>query len=404
MINISDLISDTQLDSSIQFSHPHSVNLSKPKAVLLTGATGFLGAYLLAELLQKTQAKIYCLVRASDAEQGRLRLKKQLQFYLLWQEAFSASIVPLVGDLSQPRLALSEKHFTELASEIDVIYHNGAQVNAMYPYERLKASNVLGTQEILRLASLKQTKAVHFVSTLAIFFSDRYCGNVVRESDVVEIDEGLKGGYKQSKWVAEALVKEAQKRGLPATIYRPGRVLGDSKNGIVDKFNDLLCNLLQGGIHLGSFPTVQTHLNIIPVDYASQAIVYLSQQERSFGKAFHLSNPHSISWQKLWQSVVSLGYSLEEVAYQQWVDEISYRAKEKGRKPLYLVLQHLLRSPIYIFSEKPHFDVEKTQTALACTSIQCPAMDEKLLGTYLSYFQKNKDIPLPRIRNASDTV
>jgi len=399
MMSVSDLMADTCLDPSIEFSHPSSSSLTQPKAIFLTGATGFLGAWLLAGLLQKTDATVYCLVRADNAEQGKARLKQQLQFYALWQESVGARIIPVIGDLSKPRLALSESHFTGLASKIDVIYHSGAQVNAMYSYERLKDSNVLGTQEILRLAGLKRTKAVHFISTLAVFFSDRYCGNVVYESDIVEIDVGLKGGYKQSKWVAEALVKEAQQRGLPATIYRLGRVLGDQKNGIMTKFGDLLCNLLQGGIHLEAFPTIQTQLNVIPVDYVSQAIIHLSQQAHSFGKAFHLSNPQSISWQALWKIVVASGYPLQEINYQQWVDKINHRAKTQRKNPLYLVLQHLLRSPIYMFSEKPHCNVQQTQTELVKAALNCPPVDKKLLGTYLRYFQNNNDIPLPKNRN-----
>jgi len=401
-MSIPDLKAEAVLDSTIQFPHPLCANWAQPKAVFLTGATGFLGVYLLDELLRQTSADIYCLIRGDtqrarcDADAAKARLKRQLQFYGLfqaWEKAFQERVIPVVGDLSKARFALSEGAFGELAGQIEVIYHNGAQVNVMYPYARLKASNVLGTQEILRLAGLKQTKPVHFISTLGVFFSDAYCERVVLESDIANADSSLKGGYKQSKWVAEELVRLAKKRGLPATIYRPGRIWGDRQSGIMTRFSDLLCNLLQVCIHLGKFPAVETTLNIIPVDYASQAIVHLAQQERSFGQVFHLCNPQPIEWKKMWQIVSSFAYPLQEISYQQWAHEVKRQATQQRKNKLYSILRHLLRSPIYMFAKKPQFDARQTQAALADASIVCPSIDAKLMATYLSYFQESGYIP-----------
>ncbi|MFM6899326.1 MAG: thioester reductase domain-containing protein, partial [Microcystis panniformis] len=216
--------------------------------ILLTGATGFLGAYLLEELLQKTSADIYCLVRCSNIEEGKNRLQKNLEFYSLWQDDFNSRIVPIVGDLGKPLFGLSQLAFEGLAAIIDIIYHNGAWVNSARPYSTLKPVNVLGTQEVLRLASREQTKPVHFVSTLGVFLGD----NQEEIGRITEMDSpnfvNLQGGYRQSKWVAEQLVMVAQKRGLPACIYRPSRIIGNSKTGINGNFQDFLCILLKGCI------------------------------------------------------------------------------------------------------------------------------------------------------------
>jgi acyl carrier protein len=136
-----------------------------PSAIFLTGATGFLGSFLLYELLQQTQADIYCLVRAETIDSGKKKILSSLKSYLLWDESFSQRIIPAIGDLSKPLLGLSKTLFQQLAGQVDVIYHNGALVNSTYPYSVLKASNVLGTQEVLRLASLVRVKPVHFTST-----------------------------------------------------------------------------------------------------------------------------------------------------------------------------------------------------------------------------------------------
>jgi len=141
------------------------------RILLLTGATGFVGAFLLRELLLQTQAEIYCLVRSDDAESAKKRIQSSLEYYSIWDEHLSYRIIPIVGDLAQPLLGLSEEQFREIASQIDVIYHNGAFVKFTYPYSVLKLSNVLGTQEILRLASQIKLKPVHFVSTISVFSS-----------------------------------------------------------------------------------------------------------------------------------------------------------------------------------------------------------------------------------------
>ncbi|MFM6306724.1 MAG: SDR family oxidoreductase, partial [Dolichospermum sp.] len=148
-------------------------------------ATGFLGAYLLSELLHKTTADIYCLTRCINREDGKNRLQKDLEFYLLWEETFSDRIIPVVGDLSQPLLGLSEEDFKKLAKTIDIIYHNGAYVNSARPYSSLKPANVLGTQEVIRLASILQTKPIHFTSTLGFFFNDTNLENKkIIETDI----------------------------------------------------------------------------------------------------------------------------------------------------------------------------------------------------------------------------
>jgi len=168
------LQAEAVLNPSIQFNNPLSKNLKAPKSIFLTGATGFLGAYLLEELLQKTTADIYCLIRTSDVVSGQNRIKKHLQLYSLWQEKLSSRIIPVVGDLAQPLFGLTKEHFHELANQIDIIYHNGAWVNSACPYSTLKPTNVLGTQEVLYLASLSQTKPVHFISTVGIFFNSAF--------------------------------------------------------------------------------------------------------------------------------------------------------------------------------------------------------------------------------------
>jgi FlaA1/EpsC-like NDP-sugar epimerase len=150
--SVADFELEARLDPTIQFPHPIVTNISRSGKIFLTGATGLLGANLLGEFLRNTGAVVYCLVRSKGIDDGRTLLRQRLQFYALWNQSFESRIVPLVGDLEQPRFGLSETQFRTLAESADVIYHCGADVNLLYPYKRLKAVNVLGTQEVLHLA------------------------------------------------------------------------------------------------------------------------------------------------------------------------------------------------------------------------------------------------------------
>jgi myxalamid-type nonribosomal peptide synthetase MxaA len=96
-------------------------------------------------------------------------LKKNLGYYQLWDDSFASRVRIVTGNLDRPRFGLSDEQFDSLASELDVIYHNGAMVNFVYPYHALKPVNVDSTQDVLRLASTGKLKPVHFISSLSVF-------------------------------------------------------------------------------------------------------------------------------------------------------------------------------------------------------------------------------------------
>ena len=133
-----------------------------PRVVLLTGATGFLGSFLLRELLTRTDADVLCLVRAANVEAGRQRIVDALSGWARHVESRPERIAPLLGELSEPAFGLGEEEFCRLAAAVDAVYHNGALVNFVYPYTRLRATNIEGTHEVLRFAA-RHCTPVHFV-------------------------------------------------------------------------------------------------------------------------------------------------------------------------------------------------------------------------------------------------
>jgi thioester reductase-like protein len=393
------------LDPTIQFPHPIVTNISRPGKIFLTGATGLLGANLLGEFLRNTGAVVYCLVRSKGIDDGRTRLRQRLQFYALWNQSFESRIVPLVGDLEQPRFGLSETQFRTLAESADVIYHCGANVNLLYPYKRLKAVNVLGTQEVLRLAGQFRTKPVHYISTLALF-SPRGDGSgkkrVVLETEHPDHDGTLNSGYLKTKMVSEQLIQNAKERGLPACIYRTVRIIGQSDTGIMGSVGDMICLSWRGCVLIERSPVVERKLNLIPVDFASHAIAHLSRKPESMGRVFHISNPQTVSWAEIFEATRAFGYLVEPISYDQWLETIVERAqmthdRDKKETMEMMALAHFAPK-LFSRSFNGTFDMRQTLEGLLGTSIACPTIGDRVLRAYIAFFEESGFFPPARAK------
>jgi amino acid adenylation domain-containing protein/thioester reductase-like protein/non-ribosomal peptide synthase protein (TIGR01720 family) len=390
-----DLHAEAVLDESI---YPEVVPVEpvvSPKCIFLTGATGFLGAFLLHELLQQTQAEVFCLVRSRSQEEGKKKLQSALASYELWDEARETRIIPVTGDLSRPLFGLSSDEFRLLANKIDAIYHSGAWVNFVYPYSVLKATNVLGTQEVLRLASQSKVKPVHYISTLSVFSATGdLARKVVREDDRLDHSDRLPGGYEQSKWVAEKLVTLARSRGLPVTIYRPGRITGDSCTGVWNT-KDFTSTMIKSCILIGSAPVLDMMVDMTPVDFVSRAIVHLSLQGKAIGQVFHLVNPAPTHGSQLLDWICSFGYPLRRIGYEEWRASLINLTENSSITALFPLLSLFPERMLEEMPSMPVFECQNTLDGLADSAIVCAPIDAKLLHTYLSYFVRSGFLPPP---------
>lgn len=400
--NILNLHEEAVLDESI-YPDPATTEQTDIASILITGASGFLGGFLLSELLEQTEADIYCLVRAADTASGMEKIQKNLKDYKIWKEQHRQRIIPVVGDLSQPRLGLATELFEGLAHQIDVIYHNAAILNFVYPYSALKPTNVLGTQEVLRFACLSKVKPLHYVSTDAVFDSSGYYGREVNESEPTFHTEGIDLGYTQTKWVAEKLVTIARDRGLPVSIYRPPLIAGDSQTGLWNT-DDFTCRFLKGCIQMGSMPDMNCGITLVPVDYVSRAVVYLSQQKESLGKAFHLNNPNYSSWSDVTYWTNELGYSVRQLPYEEWEAELleTVGSKENALNGLLPFFLRRWSDEELTFAglgqRRVKLNCQETVAQLTGSSITCPAIDYTLLKTYFSYFNRSGFLDAPKVR------
>jgi thioester reductase-like protein len=393
VLNMIDLDQESVLAPEIQPLRM-SVDLSaKPRTIFLTGVTGFVAAYVLKELLEQTDATIYTLVRGGDQRQSLQRICRNLSRYLLWHNRYEHRIIPVLGDLKYPRLGLSAAEFADLAQIIDSIYHVGSKLSYVAPYEFLKAANVGGTQETLRLVVTGKAKPYHFVSSLGIMIGYKAPPGVTphggMEDDPLDASKCPQVGYFQSKYVAESIVRIARTRGIPVTIHRIGLIVGDSQHGCSND-DDFVARILIGSIQAGYGPDIKRQMDMTPVDYVARAIVYLSRQSESLGKVFHLLNPQPITWSSIMDSTIQLGYPVEKLPFNAWVEAIEENG-DPATNPLQPLLPFLhldFAARMFGVSEAAYqaLGTEATLRALAGSRIRCAPVDRTLVSTYVQRF------------------
>lgn len=376
-----------------------------PRSVLLTGCTGFLGAHLLHALLKHTETTVYCLVRASDEEAAFARIGQTLRTYSLFKEVedkLEDQVVPVAGDLAKPLFGLSSDTFKSLASEVDAIIHNGAEVNLVKPYAALKSTNVLGTQEVLRLAvtnglAKTRVKPVHYISTNGVFPTSFADSVLPENADLSEIPESLENGYAQSKWVAEQLCREAAARGLPVSILRPGNMAPSSISGEWNT-SDFIYLLLKGCVALGAVPVsgdVDWRFDMTPVDFAARAIVQLAvvHPKDALGLTLHIQNSalpvSSNEFLASFRSAVAATTKgqLEELSYAEWKARLAAAANAEANASETSEVQKLAAGidafEVYLQSDKV-FDSRVATALLKQAGVTCPAVDSSLLQTYVA--------------------
>lgn len=383
---------DSALDRDIEPNDAKMCALKDAKTVLLTGATGFLGAFLLNELLEGTSAQIICLVRTPDSSEedkpsATARLRKNLIDLGLWRDSIMERVEILPGDLPRKRLGLSPDAFAELANRVQIIVHAAAIVNLVYPYAALRGPNVDGTREILRLACMGGA-TVQYVSTNGVLPPSE-SGHGWPEDAMLYVDavpEKIPDGYGQTKWAAEQLVLEAGRRGLPVRILRAGTISGHSATGAANAW-DLLTALFVESIHLGFHPDVEGwRAEMTPVDFVSKAIVHLGNQTHAKQLVFHLGDPDPVDAKTVFGHFKELGYPTESMNFDEWVTLwTERRGPAKGGDGAFTV--DILRSGMPSLGFLRDIVVlNNAQTRPFRAIVERPKVDNVLLETYARHW------------------
>jgi amino acid adenylation domain-containing protein/thioester reductase-like protein len=289
-----------------------------PRRIVLTGATGFLGAHLLAELHASLDAEIVCLVRAEDDAAARERLRRSVVEWGLGDRVQWNLTRCIAADLKLPRFGLSEGEWRFLSEHSDLVLHNAAEVNFALAYEELRATNVTGTRTAIALAAEGKRKPLHYVSTIAITDASK-AGERVDEDSSLAYSERLVDGYSQSKWVAESLVRLAGEQGLDVTCYRAGPLIADrAPKG--DAFAEALATVARTGVAFSTRGRSIPHLS--RVDDTARAIVMLTLTSKRSSRIEHVVSPQRVAVADLLNWVREWGFEVTELSDDQWLERI----------------------------------------------------------------------------------
>lgn len=319
---------DAQLAADVA---PSGASLPSPGGkVVLTGATGFFGRFLLDALLRLSDSEVVVVARAREGEDAQRRVESALMQITprdpTAAEALRRRVLVLDGDLARPRLGLAEGCWQRICEEASAIYHCGATVDYVRPYEVLRKANVEGTQEALRLACAGRAKAFHLVSTTFIFGWS--APRLLLESDGNPSMEELDFGYAQTKWVAEQLAFEAARRGLRVAVYRPSLITASRRGDYIR--HDITARVLSYMIRHKVAVDVDNQISFLPADVAADNLIALSRLAESPATTYHLTADRYYSFPVVTEAITRrFGYGFRYVDVEAFVDHINHHCTKR---------------------------------------------------------------------------
>ena len=359
------------------------------KDVLLTGATGFVGRYLLQELLETSDVNVYCAVRASSKEDGLVRVKKSLDEFGLWKASYESRVLAVPSDLAKVKLGIAEDEYEDLSKKIDKVYHSATYMNHLATYEFLKEVNIGGLKEILRFVSHVRNKTLEYVSTIELL-NDPNKDSFNEEVSLHDQVHFKANGYASTKYVAEEICLVAQKRGIHTNIYRLGLITGDTKTGKNDS-SQWFGQLLEANMTLSAlFHAQGFNIPITPVDFVAKSIVSLGNSSKR-NQIYHITNNSSVKLGEMLEMYNDKNESLEKVSLFEFIQKLkAYNATHEPLAITTFLMKYLEMSEeeLSILQEtdvkQKVINTEKTLKELKSLGVEFPSIDKTLIKKYFN--------------------
>jgi len=375
----------------------HTGTRNKLGNVLLTGATGYLGAHLLKDLITTTDAVVYCLIRGSSKTEAEARLAKVLDFYFPGELAdeITQRILVLNGDITQPNWGMKEGEIKELNNKIDTVIHSAAKVRHYGGYEEFERVNVNGTKNVMDFC-MQGGQRLHYISTTSVsgyYLVYQDLGDTVfTENDFYIGQHYYENVYVRSKFEAENMLLLNMSQGLNATIYRIGVLAGRYSDGKFQaNINDnALYNRLRSIIQLGfvqkEFQDLKLELS--PVDCCSRAIILLAQIEESNHKIFHIFNHNYMDLAFLIEAAYQCGYSIEILRGEEYQAKIKEIHNDIHRRELLMGIINDFNINRFIgLQNSPRIDSSLTREYLRQLQFEWPIIDYEYIKKLVHYME-----------------
>lgn len=368
--------------------------------VLLTGGTGFLGAHLLADLIDSTQATVFCLVRGENQSDAEFRLMARLNEYFpgKYESFLGCRIIVVAGDLRKRNMGLSISQINDLGRVIKTVIHTAALVKFLGNWGDFEQVNVFGTQQIIDFCQNYGIKLNH-ISTTGI--SGQYLVKATAwkdeftENDFYIGQDFMGNVYIRSKFEAENQVFKAIEEGLNATIFRVGMLTGRygdgnfqtniEENGLYNRIKSIV------GLGAVSSDFMETSVEFTPIDVCSRAILELLQYPALSNKVFHMCNPNVIQLSRIVSILNDRGYLVDVLDQNSFRFHLETAATlEHGQEALVSLIDDFATSTNGNLDYRPPIKIQSkiTQEYLRQLSFKWPEIDDEYLVKILSYMEQ----------------
>lgn len=310
--------------------------------IFVTGATGFLGPFLVDALLAQSDGLLHVLVRGNSHKDAEARLRTSF-FEAIddpkQRAAFEARVNVVRGNLEAPKMGLDQAQWHRLARGIGTVYHNGALVNYVLPYAKMRQANVQGTERVLDMCFDGCETVLNYISTTFVF--GWATKEQLFETDRNDLMDKLDFGYSQSKWVAEQKVLSAMDQGLSARVFRPA-LITPALAGLGGNL-DISIRLLSFMIKHGLGVTAGNQVSFMPADVCANNIVAIARQNHTVGGSFHVVRDEVETMEMITDIIArKTGVHFEMFELSDFVREVIRRCTRAD--PLYPLLDFLIDS------------------------------------------------------------